>query len=277
MRMILSDRDWELLSAYMDGQLSNGKRTQLEARMKSNPELRAALEDLTQTRTMLRSLPRLKAPRSFKLTSEMVGQKQPKRLYPFFQFASALTSLMLVLVLLSDWLGFGLQAPFGQSASQAPDAPVAAEVVVESAPESLALEMPAEEQMDALKAVPAEEGQLEESMEEQARMAVATAEAEPTGAADAYLAAPAAPEEAAPNLSMEAAEVPPDASVTGDTPAEMPAAEPQAAESETDQASPVIDRAPPEGFSGMRILEISLALVAFGTALMAFYLRRTGG
>jgi hypothetical protein len=277
MRMNISNRDWELLSAYMDGQLTSGKRQQLEARIKTNPELRAALDELTQTRAMLRSLPCLKAPRSFKLTPEMVGQSQPRRLYPFFQFASALSSLLLVLVLLSEFLGFGLPVPSGMMASQAPEEPVAAEVFVESAPESLAMEMPAQEQVDAAKAVPDEQTRMIETEEVQAMVVEGTPLPEPAAEAEPYLAAPAAPEEAASNLLMEPAEAPPDTSVAGDLLAELPAPAQPAPESEMDQSSPVLDRKTSEGFSSMRILQISLGLVALGTALVAIYMRRIGG
>lgn len=278
MRINISNRDWELLSAYMDGQLSSSKRVQLESRMQTNPELRAALDELTQTRAMLRSLPRLKAPHSFKLTPEMVGQRQPKHLYPFFQFASALSSLMLVLVLLSDFLGFGLSSPFGRMASQAPEAPVVAEVFVESAPESLAMEMPAEEPIDAAKAVPDEQARMVETEELQALLAQGTPFPEPAAGAEAeaYLAAPVAPQEDAPNLMMEATEAPADVSVAGDVLANMPAPAQPAPESEADQASAAVDRES-QGFSSMRILQISLALVAMGTAFVALYLRRIGG
>lgn len=105
-----SPRDIELLSAYLDQQLDSGKRARLEARMRAEPELRSAIDDLRRTRALLRSLPRLKAPRNFTLTPQMVGRVQARessarRIYPVFQFASALASLLLVVVLLGDFLG----------------------------------------------------------------------------------------------------------------------------------------------------------------------------
>ncbi len=105
-----SPRDIELLSAYLDQQLDSGKRARLEARMRAEPELRSAIDDLRRTRALLRSLPRLKAPRNFMLTPQMVGRVQARessarRIYPVFQFASALASLLLVVVLLGDFLG----------------------------------------------------------------------------------------------------------------------------------------------------------------------------
>jgi len=269
MRMNLSNRDWELLSAYMDGQLSSGKRAQLEARMQANPELRAALDDLAQTRAMLRSLPRLKAPRSFRLTTEMVGQKQPRRMYPYFQFASAISSLLLVLVLIGDFLGIGLQAAMPQMASQAPDVILTSEVMLESAPESLVMEMPAEEPAPVLKAAPNEEGELEDTALPQEERAAGAIPAEPTVEAEAYLAAPPAAEEVAPALMMEAAEALPQATVAADTPATVP----QIAEPETNRPDASVQVAN----SSLRVLQISLALITLVTGLLAVYLRRIGG
>jgi hypothetical protein len=276
MRLNISNRDWELLSAYIDGQLSSGKREQLEARIQTTPELRAALEDLTQTRALVRSLPCLKAPHSFRLTPEMVGRSQPRRLYPFFQFASALTSLLLVMVLLSDFLGFGFPTLFGRTESQAPEAPVAAEVLVESTPESLALEMPVEEPAEARKVGSTEADQLVVTQPVEGEIVLGSPASEPSVEAEVYLAAPAAPKEEATNLSMEAVEAPLDASMAEDLPAEMPAAELQASELETEQATPADDQAISEKLSGIRILQILLAAIAFGTAMVAIYLRRMG-
>jgi anti-sigma factor RsiW len=280
MKTNLSNQDWELLSAYIDGELSSAKSEHLEARVQSNPDLRAALEDLSRTRAMLRSLPRLKAPRSFKLTPEMAGQRQPRRLYPIFQFASALSSLMLILVLLSDFLGFGFQGPFAQMASQAPEEIVVEEVLVESFVESMAAEMPAEEEADARKVLPSEEDQLVEKAQVEEEMVMGTPGLEATAEVGAYLAAPAAPavpEEEAANLLMEAADVPPDMTAESELPAEMPAPALQTSESETDQEHSAVDQTTSEEYSSMRILQISLALVALGSAFLAIYLRRIGG
>jgi hypothetical protein len=116
MKRKISPREIELLSLYLDQQLEAGQRARLEARLRTDSELHAAYQDLRQTRAYLRSLPRLKAPRNFTLTPEMVGQARAKpararRIYPVFQFASALASVLLMVVLLGDFLGFGISAP----------------------------------------------------------------------------------------------------------------------------------------------------------------------
>ena len=69
----IKSQDWETLSAYLDGQLTPRELTHLETRLSSDPELRTALEELRQTRGVLRSLPKLRVPRNFTLSPEMVG------------------------------------------------------------------------------------------------------------------------------------------------------------------------------------------------------------
>jgi hypothetical protein len=101
MRAQLSIRDYEQLSAYLDGQLSIAEKRRLEARLNEQPELRSALEELGETRSLLRMAPRKRAPRNFTLTPSMVRESQPQRrsllnMFPALSFASALAALALV-------------------------------------------------------------------------------------------------------------------------------------------------------------------------------------
>jgi hypothetical protein len=278
MKNNLSSRDWELLSSYIDGQLSNGKRAQLEARLQVNPDLRAALDDLTRTRAMLRSLPRVKVPRSFKLTPEMVGQREPRRLYPFFQLASALTSVMLVLVLLTDFLGFSIQAPLGGMASQAPE-PMASETFMEDVPPGIL----ADEYSENRKSLPQEPTQLAEEAQVEGLMVLGTPlpeepAAEPAAEAELYLAAPAVPQgEAAPELTNGGAGALSEPVHPEEPPAPLPESAFREVEPESDTIITESERVSTNGLSSMRVLQISLAFVAASTALVAFYLRRVGG
>jgi hypothetical protein len=274
MKNNLSSRDWELLSSYIDGQLSNGKRAQLEARLQVNPDLRAALDDLTRTRAMLRSLPRVKVPRSFKLTPEMVGQREPRRLYPFFQLASALTSVMLVLVLLTDFLGFSIQAPLGGMASQAPE-PMASETFMEDVPPGIL----ADEYSENRKSLPQEPTQLAEEAQVEGLMVLGTPlPEEPAAEAELYLAAPAVPQgEAAPELTNGGAGALSEPVHPEEPPAPLPESAFREVEPESDTIITESERVSTNGLSSMRVLQISLAFVAASTALVAFYLRRVGG
>ncbi len=71
-----SEPDLELLSAYVDGELTGRERAEVEQRLTHDPELRAALADLRQTVALVRSLPPLKAPRNFTLNPALYGRKK---------------------------------------------------------------------------------------------------------------------------------------------------------------------------------------------------------
>lgn len=105
----ISPRDLEALSAYMDGELSQKELALLETRLESSIELQAAYEELRRTRVLLKTQPRLRAPRNFTLTAEMAGvrAKSPSpatRLFPVFRLTAALASILFVLVVIGDFL-----------------------------------------------------------------------------------------------------------------------------------------------------------------------------
>jgi len=110
----MNQRDLELLSAYLDGQLKPSDSALLKSRLSSDPNLRAVLDDLRTARGLLRQLPPRRAPRNFTLTRKMVGQNPPMpRAYPLFRFATALATLLFFFT-----VGLNFMAP--QLASQAP-------------------------------------------------------------------------------------------------------------------------------------------------------------
>ena len=110
----MNQHDLELLSSYLDGQLKPSDSARLEARLSSDPNLRAVMDDLREARSLLRRLPSRKAPRNFTLTRKMVGQNPPvPRAYPAFRFVTALATLLL-------FFTFGLNFLAPQLASQAP-------------------------------------------------------------------------------------------------------------------------------------------------------------
>lgn len=167
----IKKKDWVLLSVYLDGELRDQERDKLETRLNAEPSLAQALNHLKKTRVVLRSSPKIRAPRHFTLTPELVGIKRPQaRMYPTFRLASVLASLMLMIVMVGDVFGF-IDAPSplmmmasetemenGEKAFTAPMAEL------ESAVEESVIEEPAEEMV----AVEIESMEDESTMDAQA-------------------------------------------------------------------------------------------------------------
>src|SRR5262245_65238283 len=63
----LTERDQELLSAYLDGALSPAERATLESRLEAEPALRAELDNLRGFIQLMRAVPSLTPPRNFTL------------------------------------------------------------------------------------------------------------------------------------------------------------------------------------------------------------------
>ena len=154
MTIQITPRDWEALSAYLDGQLASKERQLLEARLQARADLRAALEELRRTREVLRARLPVRAPRNFTLTPEMAGVRQKGRsgssLFPAMRLASVLSTFLFVLVVVGDlFLGSRQGAPSIMVAEQRQAATVqteapAVEAPPPAAPEA-ALQAPASE------------------------------------------------------------------------------------------------------------------------------------
>jgi hypothetical protein len=117
MKTQLSSQDWQMLSAYLDGQLSAQEKMRIEQVLATRQDLRTGLEELRQTRKILWSLPRHKVPHNFTLTRAMAAEQKraTSAWFPFLSFTS-LTSV--VLVILSMFLRFqSASAPVAMRAS----------------------------------------------------------------------------------------------------------------------------------------------------------------
>lgn len=150
----LSSRDLELLSAYLDGHLSQTDGARLESRIKNDPELRSAYDGLRQTRALLRKLPARRAPRNFRLTPQMVGIKPTlSRSFPIFRLASVLASILLFLGyavnLFSPNRLLASPALFSYGASNAPAPTAAPEEAFSQKVMAEATEAPPSPQQDA--------------------------------------------------------------------------------------------------------------------------------
>jgi anti-sigma factor RsiW len=110
----MNQRDLEMLSAYLDGQLTPSDSARLEARLTSDRELVSTLDDLRAARTLLRKLPKRRAPRNFTLTRKMVGLNPPlPRAYPAFRFATTLATLLFFITFSVNALAPQFQQSFG--------------------------------------------------------------------------------------------------------------------------------------------------------------------
>jgi anti-sigma factor RsiW len=189
MKEQISKRDWEALSAFIDGQLSQRERSRLEARLQTDAEMRAALRELRLTRQVLRSLPRLRAPRNFTLSHQVVKQPLPSlRLSPVFGIVSALSSLLLLLVIFVDGFNIGVAMPV---AFQEAETPVIVAAPVEPVEEPMMMEaeaQPVEEEAElkgaeepSVREVPAEAGlEVAEEIPEAEPAPLMLAEEQPT-------------------------------------------------------------------------------------------------
>jgi len=103
------------LSAYLDNALPAQDKARLEERLKQEPELREQLENLRRTKIILSYLPRIKAPRNFTLTPDMVTVRRKKRqpLFTALRLASSLAAILLVVL-------FGVELIVGGSLQDIP-------------------------------------------------------------------------------------------------------------------------------------------------------------
>lgn len=128
------ERDLELLSQYLDGQLTADEQTKLESRFAAEPALNTTLSELRAVKAQLRSLPTVQPPRNFTLTRQMAGQRQMVARQPVLRWATAVAAVVLAVVLATDFM---LSSP---RSAAAPD-PQAMSAAVEQA--SAVTDMPA--------------------------------------------------------------------------------------------------------------------------------------
>jgi negative regulator of sigma E activity len=145
------ERRDELLSAYLDGELTEAERERLEARLAQDPSLRAELQAMRSTVSLMRELPQVSAPRNFILTASMVEGQSPARetrrlssrarakherrarawAAPLLTVATAAVSVLFVVVLVGDLL---LPGVGGLASAPAPEREAAPKIALEAAP-----------------------------------------------------------------------------------------------------------------------------------------------
>lgn len=272
----------ELLSAYLDDQLSAKARSDLESRLAADKDLKSMLEELRITRNVLRSLPTLKAPRNFTLTPEMVGmRKRVPRISLAMAFASVAASFLLVLTIAGDVLfSVGLPAAMRSAAeplvgyyeAEAPAEEVPAAMEAAEAP--LAVE--AEPDVDAQKSIETFADTGDDGVAERAASPEENEALEGVGEAEA--AEPEAPAEFEAPAPTQTGLAVADEVVVQATETHVPTPISEVILQPT--ALPVqpepIQPEPRTRISFVRIIEIGLAGIAVITGSIALILRRKG-
>lgn len=130
--------DLKQLSTYLDNALKPRKKNRLEARLAQDRELRERLEQLRRTKLLVGRLPRLRAPRNFTLTPEMVSVRKPKK-QPFFSYIRLASSLAAILLVVLFGVEFFLGGGFMARQDSTEPLMESARVADEAAPEPLIL------------------------------------------------------------------------------------------------------------------------------------------
>ncbi len=105
MSKVFSPQDWQQISDYMDGQLSNQDRQAIEELINSSEIWKTNYRSLAETRQLLRSAPKRRSPHNFTLTQSQADQLRKPRFALFsFRFASVLTTGLAVVVFLFSFL-----------------------------------------------------------------------------------------------------------------------------------------------------------------------------
>lgn len=252
----LTSRDFEMLSIYLDGQLTDSERTRLESRLQVETELQTALHEMSRTRAVLRSAPTLRAPRNYTLKPEMVKvRRETSHLYPFLRLASALASILFVLAFVGDLI-------FQGTPTQAPAAVVQGGVTLE---------------VGALEEAVVTEQMLMQSIAPTAPAAEPAQESMLAQAATETTVAPMLMEmkTGSPEATQVSGEQSPEA---GDALREASQPQPEQLALQTEMADQAenITVASRGWWDSWRALEIITLALAIGTGLAAIFLRRKG-
>ena len=100
----LSTQEWQLLSAYLDGQLTEKEKRQAEKLLTSRPDCQAALEELKRLQLLLRYLPVRRVPRNFTISAEAPARPRLPVFNLVLRVSSAVTAVLLGFALALDYL-----------------------------------------------------------------------------------------------------------------------------------------------------------------------------
>ena len=123
--------DLELLSAYLDNQLSPKDRAQIESRLKADSNLQRTLAELGSIKTQLHALPTVKPPRTFTLKPETIRSRSTFNWIPILNWSTAVAAILFAVVISVDLFraplsarqefAVPMQAPAPEAAMKAAD------------------------------------------------------------------------------------------------------------------------------------------------------------
>ena len=134
----ITDRDIALISSYIDLRLSPAENDRVRARLKSDPQFKQLLDELTYTRRLLQALPQKRAPRNFTLSPEKV--RIPRRalwLQPALSFVSIAAAVLLVVVFSSSYLFGGVRSSAPREAAPEQALLMSEDASVEASPPAI--------------------------------------------------------------------------------------------------------------------------------------------
>jgi hypothetical protein len=256
------ERAEELFSPYLDNQVTAEERKFLEWYLADHPEARTQLNMLKAAVQMTKTLPPVKAPRSFVLPRSMARKPAlALRLYPMMRLATVAATALFIFAAAGD---LATMSRFAPAASAPQSVPLSAERA------GLATATAETEARSAAAPAPTQAPQPTEAPASSPTLVPAPAKpAEVLGAAATASGANGAPS-ASPDKSFATAQATP----VPATPAQAVTDQTAAGESQAKAAPAVEEAGGTAPIDGLRIAEIVLAGSALLLAATTFILRR---
>lgn len=152
----------ELLSAYLDGEVSPDERDKIQQLLQDQPEIQAKLDQLKTLREQVRALPRLRAPEGFvtsileQVESHSERSSQPKRPTSFFTEMRQLGRRPLAAVVVVVFVSITLVYQWNQVTQQAENR----SFIVDNAADSFSIEFAEQELEQAMLVTSAQQNSL---------------------------------------------------------------------------------------------------------------------
>jgi len=103
-RTQLSSREWQLLSASLDGELSRKDQKRADRLLSDHPAAEPSIEKLRYVKTVLKLLPVRKVPRNFTVSAGEVEKSIIPALAGVLRYTSAVSAALLAIVLMFDFI-----------------------------------------------------------------------------------------------------------------------------------------------------------------------------